>query len=183
RWPVNILTVNAFYSLATNEIIITPTFLQPPFISKTRPKSINYGALGNIIGHEMSHAFDLNAKRYDKHGNLRNWWSNESEAMYLNKTNCLMHKYNSYYINQTGEFLDGKRTQVENTADDLGLKVAYQVSFCAKITDEGQEKFKQYLHSPYEARVMVTLQNFDEFSQAFNCPESSPMNPTHKCVF
>ncbi|ESN97655.1 hypothetical protein HELRODRAFT_177709 [Helobdella robusta] len=111
RWTLDPITVNAQYNPQANDIGAQP---------------MNYGAFGMFIGHEISHGFDISGKLYDGYGNMRNWWSNSSDVLYKEKTDCLVRKYNNFWIKQIGEYLNGESTLAENIADLVGLQIAYQ---------------------------------------------------------
>ncbi|RWS07493.1 neprilysin-11-like isoform X2 [Dinothrombium tinctorium] len=118
--------VNAFNYFDLNYIQFPAGILQPPFYTYKAPASINFGAIANTIGHEVIHAFDDEGKQYDKDGNLKNWWTEETENKYNGKAECFVDQYNRYRDSLTGLNINGINTQGENIADNGGLRVAYK---------------------------------------------------------
>uniref|UniRef100_A0A8C1HEV7 Phosphate regulating endopeptidase homolog, X-linked n=1 Tax=Cyprinus carpio carpio TaxID=630221 RepID=A0A8C1HEV7_CYPCA len=103
EWFTNPTTVNAFYSSSTNQIRFPAGELQKPFFwGLNYPRSLSYGAIGVIVGHELTHGFDNNGRKYDKDGNLDQWWSNSSITRFTEKTQCIIDQYNSYYWKEAG---------------------------------------------------------------------------------
>ncbi|TFK10284.1 Metalloendopeptidase-like protein PEX [Platysternon megacephalum] len=127
EWFTSPTTVNAFYSASTNQIRFPAGELQKPFFWGTEyPRSLSYGAIGVIVGHEFTHGFDNNGRKYDKNGNLDPWWSTESEEKFKEKTKCMINQYNNYYWKRAGLNVKGKRTLAENIADNGGLREAFR---------------------------------------------------------
>ncbi|XP_078415679.1 phosphate-regulating neutral endopeptidase PHEX isoform X1 [Cetorhinus maximus] len=127
EWYTNPITVNAFYSPTTNQIQFPAGELQKPFFwGEQYPLSISYGAIGVIVGHEFSHAFDDNGRKYDKNGNLHQWWSNASISSFNDKTECMIKQYDEYYWAPAGLQVKGQRTLGENIADNAGLRQAFR---------------------------------------------------------
>ncbi|XP_048659951.1 endothelin-converting enzyme 2 isoform X4 [Marmota marmota marmota] len=126
QWSMTPQTVNAYYLPTKNEIVFPAGILQAPFYARNHPKALNFGGIGVVMGHELTHAFDDQGREYDKEGNLRPWWQNESLAAFRNHTACMEEQYNQYQVN--GERLNGRQTLGENIADNGGLKAAYNVS-------------------------------------------------------
>ncbi|XP_034972039.1 phosphate-regulating neutral endopeptidase PHEX isoform X2 [Zootoca vivipara] len=127
EWFTSPTTVNAFYSSSTNQIRFPAGELQKPFFwGKEYPRSLSYGAIGVIVGHEFTHGFDNNGRKYDKNGNLDPWWSLDSEEQFKEKTKCMVNQYNSYYWKKAGLNVKGKRTLAENIADNGGLREAFR---------------------------------------------------------
>ncbi|KAM9775122.1 phosphate-regulating neutral endopeptidase PHEX [Syngnathus typhle] len=127
EWFTNPTTVNAFYSSSTNQIRFPAGELQKPFFwGKDYPRSLSYGAIGVIVGHELTHGFDSNGRKYDKDGNLDQWWSNSSVAAFTDKTQCMVEQYNDYYWEEAGLNVRGKRTLAENIADNGGMRQAFK---------------------------------------------------------
>lgn len=118
--------VNAFYNRITNSITIPAGILQSPFFDDQRPYSMNYGAIGIVIGHELTHAFDNNGARYDKDGHLRNWWSLETHAKFNEKSKCFADQYSALLEPVSGKKVDGNRTLGENIADNGGIRKAWE---------------------------------------------------------
>uniref|UniRef100_A0A8C1ZRJ0 Phosphate regulating endopeptidase homolog, X-linked n=1 Tax=Cyprinus carpio TaxID=7962 RepID=A0A8C1ZRJ0_CYPCA len=127
EWFTNPTTVNAFYSSSTNQIRFPAGELQKPFFwGLNYPRSLSYGAIGVIVGHELTHGFDNNGRKYDKDGNLDQWWSNSSITRFTEKTQCIIDQYNSYYWKEAGLNVKGKRTLAENIADNGGMRESFR---------------------------------------------------------
>ncbi|KAI1891261.1 hypothetical protein AGOR_G00141950 [Albula goreensis] len=127
EWFTNPTTVNAFYSSSTNQIRFPAGELQKPFFwGLDYPRSLSYGAIGIIVGHELTHGFDSNGRKYDKNGNLDLWWSNTSITRFTDKTQCMINQYNDYHWKEAGLNVRGKRTLAENIADNGGMREAFR---------------------------------------------------------
>uniref|UniRef100_A0A672U093 Phosphate regulating endopeptidase X-linked n=1 Tax=Strigops habroptila TaxID=2489341 RepID=A0A672U093_STRHB len=127
EWFTSPTTVNAFYSASTNQIRFPAGELQKPFFWGTEyPRSLSYGAIGVIVGHEFTHGFDNNGRKYDKNGNLDPWWTTDSEEKFKEKTKCMINQYSNYYWKRAGLHVKGKRTLAENIADNGGLREAFR---------------------------------------------------------
>uniref|UniRef100_A0A8C4I591 Phosphate regulating endopeptidase homolog, X-linked n=1 Tax=Dicentrarchus labrax TaxID=13489 RepID=A0A8C4I591_DICLA len=127
EWFTNPTTVNAFYSSSTNQIRFPAGELQKPFFwGREYPRSLSYGAIGVIVGHELTHGFDNNGRKYDSNGNLDLWWSNASITAFNEKTQCMIDQYNSYHWEEAGLNVRGKRTLAENIADNGGIREAFR---------------------------------------------------------
>lgn len=131
-------TVNAYYSPTMNEIVFPAGILQFPFFDANADDAVNYGGIGAVIGHEMSHGFDDSGSQYDKDGNLRNWWTAEDRDQFNAKTNMLGAQFNSYKVLDTIA-VNGKFTMGENIGDLGGLNAAYEAF---KMTKQGQSDEK-----------------------------------------
>ncbi|XP_053378896.1 neprilysin-1-like [Mercenaria mercenaria] len=125
-WEQHPAVVNAFYNPNTNDIVFAAGMLQPPFYSEYFPKSLNYGGIGVVIGHEITHGFDDKGRQYDKDGNMKQWWKNETIQAFQKRTQCIIEQYSNVQLEQIGVNIDGKNTQGENIADNGGLKQAYR---------------------------------------------------------
>uniref|UniRef100_A0A8C4M1Z1 endothelin-converting enzyme 1 n=1 Tax=Equus asinus asinus TaxID=83772 RepID=A0A8C4M1Z1_EQUAS len=211
QWSMTPQTVNAYYLPTKNEIVFPAGILQAPFYARNHPKALNFGGIGVVMGHELTHAFDDQGREYDKEGNLRPWWQNESLAAFRNHTACMEEQYSQYQVN--GEKLNGRQTLGENIADNGGLKAAYN-AYKAWLRKHGEEQqlpavgltnhqlffvgFAQVWcsvrtpessheglvtdpHSPARFRVLGTLSNSRDFLRHFGCPVGSPMNPGQLC--
>uniref|UniRef100_A0A3B3HNR1 endothelin-converting enzyme 1 n=1 Tax=Oryzias latipes TaxID=8090 RepID=A0A3B3HNR1_ORYLA len=211
QWSMTPPTVNAYYMPTKNGIVFPAGILQAPFYAHDHPKALNFGGIGVVMGHELTHAFDDQGREYDKEGNLRPWWQNSSVEAFRVRTECMMEQYNRYTVN--GEHVNGKQTLGENIADNGGLKAAYH-AYQSWIQRNGQEKrlpavnltndqlffvgFAQVWcsvrtpesaheglmtdpHSPPRYRVIGTLANSPDFSRHFGCPEGTPMNSGKPC--
>nr|CAD7393457.1 unnamed protein product [Timema cristinae] len=118
--------VNAYYSSIENSIQFPAGILQGHFFNSDRPRYMNYGAIGFVIGHEITHGFDDQGRQFDKNGNLVDWWQAVTMKKYLAKTRCVIEQYGNYTDEHTGLKLNGINTQGENIADNGGLKEAYR---------------------------------------------------------
>uniref|UniRef100_A0A671RP32 endothelin-converting enzyme 1 n=1 Tax=Sinocyclocheilus anshuiensis TaxID=1608454 RepID=A0A671RP32_9TELE len=203
QWSMTPPTVNAYYMPTKNGIVFPAGILQAPFYAQHHPKALNFGGIGVVMGHELTHAFDDQGREYDKDGNLRPWWQNSSVDAFKNRTECMIDQYTQYTIN--GEHINGKQTLGENIADNGGLKAAYHVGYASAfalfgktklyICDPGQqnvwcsvrtpesahEGLMTDPHSPPKYRVIGTLSNSPDFAEHFQCPLGSPMNSGHRC--
>ncbi|RWS29487.1 neprilysin-2-like protein, partial [Leptotrombidium deliense] len=126
RWNTDPAVVNAFYNPNKNDIVFPAGILQPLFYSQRFPKSLNYGGIGVVIGHEITHGFDDKGRQFDKDGNLKQWWNNETIERFRDRTQCMIDQYSSFVLEDVGLNINGKMTQGENIADNGGLKQAYR---------------------------------------------------------
>ncbi|XP_058793376.1 neprilysin-2-like isoform X2 [Phymastichus coffea] len=117
--------VNAYYSPNDNSMQFPAGILQGEFFDKDRPQYMNYGAIGFVMGHEITHGFDDQGSQYDKDGNLAEWWREETKKKFLQKAQCIIHQYGNYTDEDVGLSLNGVNTQGENIADNGGIKEAY----------------------------------------------------------
>jgi putative endopeptidase len=138
RWGMTPPTVNAYYNPSFNEIVFPAGILQFPFFDKNADDAINYGAIGAVIGHEMTHGFDDQGRQYDKEGNLKDWWTKEDAAKFTSKAQVMINQYNGYTV-LNNLHVNGSLTQGENLADIGGLAIAYQAF---KNTPEGKSDKK-----------------------------------------
>ncbi|CAF3355230.1 unnamed protein product [Rotaria socialis] len=122
-WSMTPRTVNAYYTPSANEIVFPAGILQPPFFHKDLPISINYGAIGTVIGHEITHGFDDQGREYDSDGNMRAWWTKSALDKFEERTKCFVQQYSSFALDGQNE--NGQRTLSENIADNGGLKLSY----------------------------------------------------------
>jgi putative endopeptidase len=196
-------TVNASYMAARNDITFPAGILQPPFYDPNADDGYNYGGIGVVIGHEMTHGFDDQGAKYDSEGNLRNWWTDEDLKNFQARTNCISTEYSEFNV-APGININGKLVTGEATADLGGATLAlraYEKSLQGKkrevvdgFTPEqrfflgfaqvwgenmaAQEATRRALTDPHAQgpfRVNGTVQNMPEFQKAFNCAESSKM--------
>ncbi|XP_058792667.1 endothelin-converting enzyme homolog isoform X2 [Phymastichus coffea] len=123
-WPLEPMEVNALHTFQENKIAIPIGILQFPFYGLGL-EALNYGAIGTILGHELTHGFDNSGRRFDSLGNLKQWWSNETISKYTDKTTCFIEQYNDYYVPEVAAHIDGELTLGENIADNGGLREAY----------------------------------------------------------
>ncbi len=125
EWGMTPPTVNAYYNPAMNDINFPAGILQPPFFDPAKDPAVNFGAIGVVIGHEMTHGFDDEGSQYDGKGNLREWYTPEDRKQFVAKTDCEVNEYGNFE-SVPGAKLNGKLTLGENTADNGGLRIAYQ---------------------------------------------------------
>jgi predicted metalloendopeptidase len=118
--------VNAFYSPQHNSITFPAGILQPPFFGKTRPASQNYGGIGVVIGHEITHGFDNQGSQFDKDGNAENWWDDITKEQYDLKTKCIVDQYSAFYLPSVDMNVNGELTQGENIADNGGVRESFK---------------------------------------------------------
>ncbi|EDW86306.2 uncharacterized protein Dwil_GK15832 [Drosophila willistoni] len=126
KWTTEPAVVNAFYNPNKNDIVFPAGILQPLFYSQHFPKSLNYGGIGVVIGHEITHGFDDKGRQFDKEGNMMQWWNNATIEAFRERTQCVIDQYSRYKINEVNMFMDGRMTQGENIADNGGLKQAFR---------------------------------------------------------
>ncbi len=134
RWGMTPPTVNAYYNATLNEIVFPAGILQFPFFDPKADDALNYGGIGAVIGHEMSHGFDDNGSKYDADGTLRNWWTDEDRSKFDAKTKTLAKQFDDYTV-QDSIHVNGKLTLGENIGDLGGLNVAYEAF---KMTPQGK---------------------------------------------
>lgn len=125
EWGMTPQTVNAYYNPSLNEIVFPAAILQPPFFDATAEDAVNYGGIGAVIGHEISHGFDDEGSKYDGDGNLKNWWTDEDKKAFEELTTKLVAQYEGYEP-LPGRKLNGKLTLGENIADLSGMAIAYK---------------------------------------------------------
>ena len=195
EWFTAPQTVNAFYSASRNEIVFPAGILQPPFFDAGADDAANYGGIGTVIGHEISHAFDDQGSRFDGDGNLRNWWTDEDRKRFEGKTRSLVAQYDAFSP-LPGYHVNGALTLGENVADNAGLAIAERayrlslggcpapvidgysgaqrlfISFAQiwhdKVRDAFRiERLKVDPHSPGQFRANGTLRNQSAFVEAF----------------
>ncbi|KAI4465576.1 zinc metalloprotease family m13 neprilysin-related [Holotrichia oblita] len=130
--------VNAFYSPNENSIQFPAGILQGVYFNQDRPNYMNYGGIGFIIGHEITHGFDDDGRKYDVEGNLADWWVHETEAAFVKKAQCIVEQYGSYVVPELGQKLNGISSQGENIADNGGLKQAY-LAYDTLVQNQGEE--------------------------------------------
>jgi putative endopeptidase len=138
EWGMTPPTVNAYYNPAFNEIVFPAGILQFPFFDKNADDAINYGAIGAVIGHEMTHGFDDQGRQYDKDGNLKDWWVKTDADQFKTRVQVMIDQYNKFTVLDTVH-VNGSLTQGENLADIGGLAIAYQAF---KNTPEGKSDTK-----------------------------------------
>ncbi|KAL7744832.1 hypothetical protein ACLKA6_007124 [Drosophila palustris] len=134
NWGMTPQTVNAYYTPTKNQIVFPAGILQTPFFDINNPKSLNFGAMGVVMGHELTHAFDDQGREYDKFGNINHWWDAKSIERFNEKSECIAQQYSGFKLN--GRNLNGKQTLGENIADNGGLKAAYHAYLRTKLTTD-----------------------------------------------
>lgn len=141
EWGMTPPTVNAYYNPNLNEIVFPAGILQPPFFNARADDPINYGGIGAVIAHEISHGFDDQGRQFDAQGNLRDWWTPESAARYKERADRIVQQYEEYEP-LPGQKINGKLTLGENIADDGGVKLAYAAlqKALAKDTEKAKRK-------------------------------------------
>ncbi|XP_062565122.1 endothelin-converting enzyme 1-like isoform X2 [Armigeres subalbatus] len=211
-WDMDPTVVNAYNIFDRNAINIPVAIIQYPFYYLGLD-ALNYGALGEVLGHELTHGFDNAGRHYDKYGNEKRWWSNHTLQEYDKRARCLEDQYSSYYVQEAKAFINGTLTLGENIADNGGLREAFRayrayvrrngpeevlpgfddftheqllfISFGNQYCETVSPAVAKYLvedeHSPSKFRVLGVLSNMPEFSEAFQCPAGSRMNPKQKC--
>lgn len=148
-------TVNAYYTPTKNQIVFPAGILQLPFYDISNPKSLNFGAMGVVMGHELTHAFDDQGREYDKYGNLHQWWNNKTIDRFKERANCLSKQYEQYKIN--GKNLNGKQTLGKLTAVQFTVSRTKRHVMCyvsgENIADNGGLKaaFNAYIKSKNES--------------------------------
>ena len=196
EWHTTPATVTAYYNQQLNEIVFPAGILQFPYFDLRADDAINYGGIGMVIGHELTHAFDDQGAQFDKNGNVKNWWTEEDFEKFKGKTQSIIARYSTYTVLDSLH-LKGGLTVGENTADNGGISIAYDAF---KMTEQGQDTTKingytpdqrffmsiariwrvktreEYLrnyvkndpHSPPIWRVNGPLMNFTPFYEAFD---------------
>jgi putative endopeptidase len=204
QWGMTPATVNAYYNPQMNEIVFPAGILQPPFFSATADDAVNYGGMGSVIGHEMSHGFDDQGAQFDAQGNLKNWWTDADLAAFKQRTGLVSSQFDAYTVLDSLH-VQGKLTLGENIGDLGGLNIAYsalqkalsgkprpplidgftpeQRFFLAwaqiwrqNITPQNQrQRILTDPHAPGRWRVNGPISNMPEFAKAFGCKPGDPM--------
>uniref|UniRef100_A0A8D2MDR1 Endothelin converting enzyme like 1 n=1 Tax=Zonotrichia albicollis TaxID=44394 RepID=A0A8D2MDR1_ZONAL len=206
-WLLPPQALNAYYLPNKNQMVFPAGILQPTLYDPEFPQSLNYGGIGTIIGHELTHGYDDWGGQYDRHGNLVHWWTERSYSKFLKKAQCIVNLYDNFTV--YNQRVNGKHTLGENIADMGGLKLSLAArratvswwlpgprvphvvcpwNFCPLqnwcIKRRSQSIYLQVLtdkHAPEHYRVLGSVSQFEEFGRVFHCPKNSPMNPVHKC--
>jgi len=209
EWGMTPPTVNAYYSPNMNNINFPAGILQPPFYNPKASDAVNYGGIGAVIGHELTHGFDDEGRKYDGAGNVRDWWTPEDAKAFDARADCIVKEYDGFSP-VPGVHLNGKLTLGENAADNGGIHLAYLalMDSLANHTAGKQDGFtpqQQFFlgfgqvwcdntteqsarvqaatnpHSPGEFRANGVLQNMPEFQEAFSCKVGDPMVSADPC--
>lgn len=204
-------TVNAYYNSLENNINFAAGILQPPFYNDAADMAVNFGGIGAVIGHELTHGFDDQGRRFDADGNLRDWWTKQDADEFKTRADCIVDEY-SKFSPVEGANVNGRLTLGENGADNAGIRLAYMALMAgldngtikadkmdgftpqqrfflgfAQIwcANERPEALRNLVrtdpHSPGQFRVLGTLQNQPEFAQAFGCSAGSAMVAAKGC--
>jgi len=204
EWAMSPPTLNAYYNPQNNEIVFPAGILQPPFFDPTADDALNYGGIGSVIGHEMTHGFDDQGSRYDPAGNLANWWSDADLKAFKERAGCIVNQFNAFEV-EKGLNMNGSLVQGESIADLGGLVVAYaafQESMKGKPRQANMDGFTpeqrfflgfargwasnirpevarlialQDPHPLNKFRVNGPLSNMPQFAAAFQCKDGDPM--------
>ena len=212
EWAFPPTIVNAFYDPVRNKMVFLAGVLQPPFYSWKGPKSVNFGGIGMVMGHELTHGFDDQGRLYDKNGDLKEWWSNSSTQNFKKKTKCMVERYSNYSL--YGVNINGQLTLGENIADQGGLLTSFK-AYQKWLKENGDDirlpglslsneqlfflassqiwcsldrkkmviaNLNTESHMPGIYRVFGMLSNNKDFSKAFSCKKGQKMNPVDKCT-
>ncbi len=209
EWDMTPPTVNAYYNPLMNDINFPAGILQPPFYANSVDDAINFGGIGAVIGHELTHGFDDQGGQFDGHGNLHNWWTPQDYKNFQARGQCIADEYGSF-IATDDVHLNGKLTEGENIADNGGVRLAL-MALLQMIGDKPQQKIDGFTpeqrlflswgriwcqnarpqelrhraavdpHSPGRYRVNGVLRNMPEFQKAFSCKSDSPMVAKDAC--
>jgi predicted metalloendopeptidase len=211
EWHMPPPLVNAYFNPTNNEIAFPAGILQPPFFSKDQPQVMNYGGIGAVVGHELTHGFDDSGRKYDKTGKLTPWWEPEVAERFEERVACVVSQYDAYEP-LPGHKVNGKLTAGENIADIGGVKEAYfaykaweketgaeaplaeghsndQIFFVAwaqnwcdlQLEGSLKRRLETDSHSPGRYRAVGPLADLPEFGEAFACEEGSAMRPKDAC--
>ena len=209
EWDTTPSTVDAWYRSSQNDITFPAGILQPPFFGGTATRAMEYGGIGPLIGHEITHGFDDQGRKFDAVGNNRDWWTPAIASAFEARADCLRNQYSGYTV-LDGVHLDGKLTAGENIADLGGMKIAwgafqraraerpatatyaipeerqffiaYAQAWCRNIRDEALHTMVSTdEHAPPPKRVDGVLSNTPDFARVFACKEGSPMNGPKRC--
>jgi putative endopeptidase len=203
EWRMTPPTVNAYYNPTENDINFPAGILQPPFFDMGADDAINYGAIGVVIGHEITHGFDNSGRKYDKDGNLKDWWTEADAKQFTERAQCVVDQYGSYRVSDDVK-QNGEATLGENLADNGGIRIAlaalhhalkgrkdamaggftadqrFFIGFahvwCNNARDEARRtQALTDVHSLPEFRVNGTVSNSEQFAKAFSCKPEDPM--------
>ncbi|MCB9688428.1 MAG: M13 family metallopeptidase [Alphaproteobacteria bacterium] len=210
-WFMTAPTVNAYYNPSQNEIVFPAGILQPPFFSSSFPRAVNFGAMGLVMGHEISHGFDDEGRKFDGSGRMTDWWAPDAVTRFEEATSCVEKQYDAYEV-LPGVNLNGKLTLGENIADLGGSRTAFRAyrkwveengaepevlpglsneqtfwvsfaqSWCQIASEEHMKvRAKTDPHSAPRFRVNGPLSNLPEFHETFSCEEGRPLHPASTC--
>ncbi len=209
EWEMSPPTVNAYYNHLMNDINFPAGILQPPFFDKTRDDAVNFGAIGAVIGHELTHGFDDFGRQFGADGNFDDWWTVEDAQEFEKRSSCLVDQYGAYDAAPDVK-LSGKLTLGENVADNGGLRIAYmalkdvlgkqrprriegftaeqrfflgwgQIWCETQAEEDARRRARTDVHSPGRYRVNGVVSNMPEFGNAFGCKAGAPMVRRRPC--
>jgi putative endopeptidase len=208
EWGMTPPTVNAYYNPLENNINFPAGILQPPFYDKSGDEASNFGGIGAVIGHELTHGFDDQGRQFDAQGNLRDWWTATDSKAFDERAQCVVDEYSGFTAVDEVK-VNGKLTLGENTADNGGLRIALMALldsmgnkmeakngftpeqrlflgwgqiWCQNQSPESTRMQVQINpHSPGRFRVNGTVSNMPEFQKAFNCKAGAPMVRANAC--
>jgi len=208
EWAMTPPTVNAYYDPQMNNINFPAGILQPPFYDNGADDAVNFGGIGMVIGHELTHGFDDQGRQFDAQGNLRDWWTPADAKAFQQRAACIADEY-SNFTPVPGVHLNGKLTLGENTAENGGVRLAlmallntigdkrpkidgftpeqrFFLSFgqiwCQSTREEALRlRARTDPHSPGNFRVDGVLENMPEFQKAFACKAGQPMVAPNAC--
>ncbi len=210
EWEMTPPTVNAYYEPSLNEMVFPAGILQPPFYAHSASPAVNYGAIGMVMGHELTHGFDDEGRQFDAKGNLRDWWTPKVSEEFDHRAQCVVTQFDGY-VSVDNEHVNGKLTLGENIADLGGIKLAHAAyrtqhptveappkggfsddqlfflgfaqSWCTNRRDEfARMRVKVDPHAPAKFRVNGPLSNSPDFAAAFQCKAGSPMVRATNCT-
>jgi putative endopeptidase len=209
EWGMTPPTVNAYYDPTMNNINFPAGILQPPFFQNDMDDAVNFGGIGMVIGHELTHGFDDEGRQFDAKGNLHDWWTPVDAKEFETRAACISKEYSKFEV-APGAHVNGDLTLGENTADNGGARVAlmalenalagktrpviggftpeqrFFLAFGQIWCDNTREEALRLQvqtdpHSPARDRVNGVVQNMPEFQKAFSCKEGQPMAPANSC--
>ena len=192
EWHMPAHMVNAYYDPQQNQIVFPAAILQAPFYSLEQSSSANYGGIGAVIAHEISHAFDTNGASFDENGSLNNWWTEADYTAFTERTDKIVEQFEG--LDSYGAKVNGKLTVSENVADLGGVACALEaakqdddfsardffINFATIWRMKARDEYMQMLasidvHAPAKLRTNVTLPNFDDFHEEFDIKAGDPM--------
>ncbi|XP_070330267.1 membrane metallo-endopeptidase-like 1 isoform X3 [Odocoileus virginianus] len=154
-WIIGAAVVNAFYSPNRNQIVFPAGILQPPFFSKEQPQALNFGGIGMVIGHEITHGFDDNGRNFDKNGNMLDWWSNFSAQHFREQSECMVYQYGNYSWDLADDQnVNGFSTLGENIADNGGVRQAYK-AYLKWVAEGGKDQQLPGLELTYQQLFFI----------------------------
>jgi putative endopeptidase len=211
EWEMTPPTVNAYYSGSFNEIVFPAGILQPPFFDKSMDEYVNFGSIGAVIGHELTHGFDDQGRKFDAHGNLRDWWTEQDGKEFEKRASCVADEYTNFVAVDDLK-LNGKLTLGENTADNGGARIAlmalenmikasgktpenidgytpeqrYFLGFARVWCEKRTPEYSRTLvtidpHSPGRFRTNGVVENMPEFQKAWGCKTGQAMVSPNMC--